>query len=121
MALRTRNAVLLAKIEPTEGQDAAPSASTDAVLVENPQINFNPNLIETDEVTGSLDGAGPIVGGMTAEVTFDVLTSDSSKSASSWSRARRNQRNDAGEYASGMGWEKLILALVLIFCRRRCK
>ena len=77
MALRTRNAVLLAKIEVTEGEDAAPSASTDAILVENPQANFNPNLIETDEVTSSLDGAGPIVGGMSAELSFDVLVKGS--------------------------------------------
>jgi len=52
---------------------AAPSAGTEAVLVENPQPSFNPNVIETDEVSASLDGAGPIVGGMTAELGFDVL------------------------------------------------
>jgi len=82
MALRTRNAVVLAKIEATEGQDAVPIPGTDAILVENPQPNFNPNVIETDEVTASLDGAGPIVGGMTAELTFDVLLKGSGAAAS---------------------------------------
>ncbi|MCM8738287.1 hypothetical protein M5E06_29605 [Azospirillum sp. A1-3] len=73
MALRTRNAALLAKIETTEGTDANPAASTDAVLVENPQISFNPNTVQTNEVTGSLDGRGPITGGMTVQITCDVL------------------------------------------------
>ncbi|KAA0579016.1 hypothetical protein FZ983_16970 [Azospirillum sp. B21] len=73
MALRSRNAALLAKIETTEGADASPVAGTDAVLVENPQISFNPNTVQTNEVTGSLDGRGPITGGMTVQLTFDVL------------------------------------------------
>ncbi|KAA0572214.1 hypothetical protein FZ983_32100 [Azospirillum sp. B21] len=73
MALRSRNAALLAKIETTEGVDASPVAGTDAVLVENPQISFNPNTVQTNEVTGSLDGRGPITGGMTVQLTFDVL------------------------------------------------
>ena len=70
--LRTRNAALLAKIETTEGEDASPVAGTDAVLVENPQISFNPNIVQTNEATGSLDGRGPITGGMTVQVTGDV-------------------------------------------------
>lgn len=73
MALRTKNAAVLAKIETTEGVDASPTAGTDAVLVENPQISFNPNIVETNEVTGSLDSRGPIAGGMTVQITFDVL------------------------------------------------
>lgn len=73
MALRTRNAALLAKIETVEGTDANPVASTDAVLVENPQITFNPNTVQTNEATGSLDGRGPITGGMTVQITCDVL------------------------------------------------
>jgi len=68
MALRSRNAALLAKIETTEGVDASPVAGTDAVLVENPQISFNPNTVQTNEVTGSLDGRGPITGGMTVRL-----------------------------------------------------
>ena len=111
MALRTRNAVLLAKIEPTEGQDAAPSASTDAVLVENPQINFNPNLIETDEVTGSLDGAGPIVGGMTAEVTFDVLLKGSGSAGSV---------PEYGDLLKACGWAETITAAAIPAAPEAC-
>lgn len=72
-ALRWRNAVVLAKIEASEGVDASPSASTDAVLVENFSISFNPNVIRTNEVTGSLDGRGAIIGGMTVGFSFDVF------------------------------------------------
>lgn len=70
--IRTRNAVLLAKIETTEGTENAPSASTDAILVENPRIKPTANLINTNEVTGSLDGRGPIVGGTRVDLSFDV-------------------------------------------------
>lgn len=72
MALRIKNSVLLAKVEVTEGTDVSPTG-TDAILVENLRVTPSANLINTDEVTGSLDGAGPIVGGMKMDVTFDVF------------------------------------------------
>ncbi len=71
-ALRSRNAVVLFKTETTAGTDASPVAADDAVLVENPQIQFNPNIVRTNEVTGSLDSRGAIVGGMTAQISCDV-------------------------------------------------
>ena len=58
MALRSGNAVVLAKVEPTAGVDSSPVAGTDAVLVENPTIRFKPNVGQINEVTGSLDGRG---------------------------------------------------------------
>lgn len=71
-ALRTRNAVILVKTEISEGTDAAPSASSDAILVEVPANPFadNANIIQTNEATGSFDGAGPIVGGIRNTITF---------------------------------------------------
>ena len=72
MPLRVRNAVVLVKPESTPGVDAAPVAGTDAVLVEvtgNP-FSFDPNVIQTNEVTGSLDGRGAIIGGMRASLRF---------------------------------------------------
>jgi len=73
MPFRSKNAVVTFKIETTPGVENAPAASTDAVLVENPRATFNPNILQTNEVTGSLDGFGPIVGGMTVGIAFDVL------------------------------------------------
>lgn len=72
MALRSRNAVVLAKIETTSGVFNAPAASTDAVLVRQPRISFNPNNQTSDEVTGSLDSRGPTIGGMSANIDFGV-------------------------------------------------
>jgi hypothetical protein len=70
--LLSRKAALLFKIESTEGVDAAPAAGTDGILVENCRITLNPNIVETNEVTPSLDPFDPIVGGMSASIEFDV-------------------------------------------------
>lgn len=72
MALRRRNALLTAKIESTEETDASPAAGTDAVLVENLNVSLDPNVIQTNEHTSSLDGAGPIVAGTRITMSFDV-------------------------------------------------
>jgi len=70
--LRAQNAAMLLKLESTEGVFATPSSSTDGILVENPDVSYDPQNVETDEVTGSLDSRGPIVGGMQCSITFDV-------------------------------------------------
>jgi hypothetical protein len=69
----TRNRTVLAKIETTPGTDAAPVVGTDAVLVENPRWTPQPDVIRTNEVTGSLDGFGPIFGGAAGSFACDVL------------------------------------------------
>lgn len=74
---RTSNGAILVKIETTPGVDAGPVAATDAVLVENVSESFTPNIINTNELTGSLDGRGPIVGGMTVSIGFDVYVKGS--------------------------------------------
>ncbi len=71
-SLRTRNAGVLSKIESVEGVFESMSAGSDGVLVENPQITFNPQNTETNEVTGSLDGRGPIIGGLQTQISFSV-------------------------------------------------
>jgi hypothetical protein len=50
----------------------APSASTDAILVEAPDVDLQPQNVETNEVTGSLDGRGPIPGGIQVPFNFTV-------------------------------------------------
>ena len=72
MALRTRNAAILFKAESVEGSFEAPSAASDGVLVEAPDVQLNPQNVDTNEVTGSLDGRGPIVGGLQAKISFPV-------------------------------------------------
>jgi hypothetical protein len=72
MPLRSRNQALLAKIEGSEGVDAAPVPASDAILIENLQVSYDPKVEQTNEHTGSLDSRGPIPGGMAVKLSFDV-------------------------------------------------
>jgi hypothetical protein len=110
-SLRNRNAVLLAKIESSEGVDASPSASTDAVLVENIKITKKPNMIKTNEVTGSLDGFGDIVGGMPFGLSFDVYLkgSGAAGSAPEW-----------GKLLKACGWAETITATAVPAAAEAC-
>jgi hypothetical protein len=70
--LLSRRGAMLIKTEVSEGVDIVPTAA-DGVLVEQPvRITFNPNVIDTTEVTPSLDPFDPIVGGTSATIEFDV-------------------------------------------------
>ena len=60
---RTRNRLVLAKVEVTSGTDPVPVPATDAVLVEEPRGSPQMELEQTDEVNGSLDTTQSIVGG----------------------------------------------------------
>ena len=70
--IRSRNAAMLMKLESVEGVFDAPDGATGGILVESPQIAFNPQNTETNEVTGSLDGRGPLVGGMQCQITGKI-------------------------------------------------
>ncbi len=61
--MRSRRGTIFAKVETTEGVDAVPT-SANAMLVENPRVTFDPGLVQTNELTGSLDPRAPIVGGL---------------------------------------------------------
>ncbi len=102
--LRDRNAALLSKIESVVGQDAVPTAGADAVLVENLRINPTANLIQTDEVTGSLDAEGPIVGGMQVQVTFDTYLKGSGAAATA---------PEIGPLLRACGWAETITAAAI--------
>lgn len=72
MTIRSKNAVVLAVEEVTPGVEQVPSPATDGFRVENVSIDFSPNIVETNEATGSLDSEAPIIGGMTASIGWDV-------------------------------------------------
>lgn len=72
MTIRSKNAVVLSVAEVTPGVEVVPAPATDGFRVENVTIGFSPNVIETNEATGSLDSEEPIVGGMTVQIGFDV-------------------------------------------------
>jgi hypothetical protein len=69
--IRTRNALILAKIEVSEGVDPTPSPSANAVRVENIQWSETPNVVQSNEVSGALDMAPPLVAGVRSSVSFD--------------------------------------------------
>lgn len=97
----TRKAALLAKTEVTEGTDPTPTAGSNGVLVSNIRINPNPNVIETNEVTPSLDPFDAIVGGMSMGIDFDVYLKGTSAAGT------------APEWASllkACGWAETITA-----------
>lgn len=76
-SIRSRNGAFLLRLEDAEGVFQAPNASTDGILVERPTISFSPQNTDTDEVTGSLDGRGPIVGGIQVQIGFDFYVKGS--------------------------------------------
>lgn len=76
-AYRSRNAVLLLKTEDIEGTGETPTAGSNAIAVQNMQVNPRPNVIQTNEHTGSLDGLGSIVGGTPVDVSFEVYVKGS--------------------------------------------
>lgn len=98
--LRSRVGAVLAKIETTEGLDAAPAAA-DAVLPENVRLSFDPNLVETNEVTSSLDSRAPIVGGLKVSLSFDVYAKGSGTPGTA---------PDFGKLFKACGWEEVLTA-----------
>ena len=65
--------VILAKVEATYNTDPTPSASTDAVLVQNPSLSFNANYTDRTPVKPAIGKLQGIYGGKLAELSFDVL------------------------------------------------
>lgn len=101
MALRARNAVVLAKIESTVGTDSSPVQGSDAILVENPTVDPQVGVINTDEVTGSLDSEGPIVSGIRGRITFSSLLRGSGAAGTA---------PEIGKLLRACGWAETITA-----------
>ena len=100
MALRDQNSLILTKVESTPGTaESSLSASTDAVRAENCQIAPQPNVVQTNEYTGSLDGAGPIIGGMPMQISFDVYLKGSGTAATA---------PEWGKLMKACGWAETI-------------
>lgn len=98
--LRSRNGVILIKNETTSGTDAAPT-TTNAILVENPRLSFDPGLIETNELTGSLDPRAPIPGGLKASLTFDTYIKGSGSAGTA---------PEFGDLFKACGFEEVVFA-----------
>jgi hypothetical protein len=70
---RMRNALVLAKTETTPGQDAAPTPSANAILVDDPRVTHDLISVDTNEVTGDLDVGASIPAGGRLQFTCGVL------------------------------------------------
>lgn len=77
MAKSFRNALLLAKVEATEGVDAAPVVGADAVLVNDVSITPQADIVESAEYGGFLDVGEPIIGGTPMQITIDAFVKGS--------------------------------------------
>ncbi|TXL72557.1 hypothetical protein FHP25_25000 [Vineibacter terrae] len=77
MAKRSRFAAILAKQESVPGTFVAPSTTTDGILVERPTLRINNQVVDTAEVSGSLDSLAPIVGGAQCEISFPLYVKGS--------------------------------------------
>ncbi len=72
MPLRSRNKVVLAKVESTSGTDSIPVVATDALLVNEVSVVPKPNILDSPELRGVLDAGIPVVGVTPVEVTLAV-------------------------------------------------
>ncbi|MDX2221152.1 MAG: hypothetical protein SFV21_00295 [Rhodospirillaceae bacterium] len=70
--IRGRAAVVALKKQSAAGAWATPTAASDAILVAAPEISYDPTQIQTDEVSQSLDGRAPLIGGMQVGLSFRV-------------------------------------------------
>lgn len=70
--IRPANVVVLVKLETTEGTDASPTGTTDAIPVEADSVSYNaPWTVEqSNEATGSLVSGAPLITGQAATVSF---------------------------------------------------
>lgn len=71
--IRVRNALLLYEEQGASGTAETPTAADNAILAEAIVVDPEARIEQTNEHTGSLDGEGSIVGGMTIGVQFNAL------------------------------------------------
>lgn len=71
MSLLTRRRVILMALETTEGFDPGLSASTDAILIENPQFAHNAIMLDRAPVKATLGKSQNIYAGGLNQLTFE--------------------------------------------------
>ena len=91
MALRARNALLMAKIETTPGTFVTLAASTDAIRVRNVTVSPQTNNQANDSLTSSLDGLPDLIGGMSVDLSFNLFIkgSGAAGTAPEWGKIMR--------------------------------
>lgn len=77
MARKTKNTVILAKIETTAGTDAVPTGAANAILVSDMSFDYSINMIERDNIKGTFGMDAPAVGSRYVTVSFSAEISGS--------------------------------------------
>lgn len=77
MARKTRNTVILAKIETTIGTDAVPTGAANALLVSSQSIALNINNVDRNNVRSYLGASEQLAGTRSVQISFDVEMSGS--------------------------------------------
>lgn len=88
---RTERQTLLCKVHATVGTDPVPTVAANAIKAISPAVERNLGLIDTAEVTRSLDRQGRITGGGQASVSFGQILrgSGAAGTAPRWGAAMR--------------------------------
>lgn len=72
MPILTQRALVLAKVESTSGVDSVPTATTNAILVNNPQIGFTPNEIVRNFARPDFSPYPSILGRKLSTLSFEL-------------------------------------------------
>lgn len=72
MARKTRNTVILFKLETIIGTDAVPTGAADAVLVSNPSFTYQISNVDRDILRSRLGASEQLVGSRSVQHSFDV-------------------------------------------------
>lgn len=88
MARKTRNTVILAKIETTIGTDAVPTGAADALLVSNQSFTYNINNVDRNILRSKLGASEQLVGSRSVQTAFDVemAASGTAGTAPAWGK-----------------------------------
>jgi len=97
-----KNGVLRLRLENQRGVENAPNAN-DSLLVENVRIQLDPQMTNTDEMTGSLDPKAPIPGGLRMTLTFDTYLKGAGSAGSA---------PEVGDLFKLCGWSETLVAEV---------
>lgn len=77
MPRKTRNTVILAKIEATTGTDAVPTGAANALLVSNQNIDLNITSVDRTNIRSYMGASEQLAGSRNVSVSFDVELSGS--------------------------------------------
>lgn len=77
MSRKTRNTVILAKIEATTGTDAVPTGAANALLVSNQNIDLNITSVDRTNIRSYMGASEQLAGSRNVSVSFDVELSGS--------------------------------------------